>query len=308
MSRQSLWFRVWYVCLALAWALFPSAMGFAAPRGQAGMQSPGIMLAAVSRDDAVLSGGISTGIRTPDGIADVEPIAWLTPSGAWQDLPCNYHWLTDADISRCRQFASAYLSQSHQYAVVSADGYGATIHAPPSSLNDCYAFAARGVYSGPSILRTTLAASDPAAFLSSPPLKPVEGIAYTQVLTAFAAASPVHLNTLAGIRLYQVHWGGRSLIVVERYFTDFASASPSVVPDVKLVFAIGQIVQRRFHILFWKDNTEDENEQVLGTLLLRTGQQFLVTSINSPEAQFFRIYAMQNGSIRMVFSGGGSSC
>ena len=66
--------------------------------------------------------------------------------------------------------------------------------------------------------------------------------------------------------------------------------------------------QGRFHILFWKDNTNDSHEQVLGAIRLKSGKQFLLTSVNTPQAQFFRVYAMQKGVIRIVFSGGGSTC
>jgi hypothetical protein len=308
MSRPSFWFRIRCVSLVLAWAVFAAMPGFATSQASGAVPQQPIMLTAVSRDGSVLTGGISTGIRTPRGIASVEQIAWLTPSGLWQDLPCNYHWVTDADIAQCRKFAESYLGQFHTYTIVSADGEGATVQSPPAQLDNCYSFASRGIYSGRPVERTALAASDPSAFLPSPPLDPVDGLRYQQTLAAFAAASPVPLNTLAGIRLYRTRWNGRNLILVERSFTDFSSASPSVVPNVKLIFSIGEIHHGHFHILFWKHDTEDSNEQVLGVVTLKNGREFLVTSVNSPQAQFFRIYAMQKGLIQMVFSGGGSSC
>lgn len=308
MSRPSFWFRVASGCLVLAWAVFAFAPVVAAQQDSGGKPQGAIMLTAVSRDGSVLTGGISTGIRTPQGIADVEQIAWITPSGAWQDLPCNYHWVADADISRCRSFATSYLSQFHRYTIVSADGYGGTVQAAPARLDNCYSFATRGLYSGRHIGRTAIAASNPAAFMTGPPLNPVDGLQYQSTLTAFAAASPVPLGTLAGVRLYHTQWNGHSVILVERSFTDFSSANPSVVPNVKLIFAIGELIHGKFHILFWKHNTEDENEQVLGTVTLKNGKEFLITSVNSPEAQFFRAYTMQNGHVRIVFSGGGSSC
>jgi hypothetical protein len=313
MSRRRLWNSLWCVCLMI-WLILPAATSFAAQRPPAAAQAPaatavpGVLLTAVSRDDAVLAGGISTGIRSPEGVATIEPIAWLTPDGFWQDLPCSYHWVTDADIARCRAFAASYLSRSHQYTIVSADGYGATIQAPPTKLTHCNAYNVKGLYSGAKLRRTALAVSNPAAFAPAQPLLPIEGTAYQRILHAFVAAAPVHLDTLSGIRLYLLQAGGHRLIVVERSFTDYASATPSVVPNVKFVFAIGHIVQGRFHILFWKTNTQEENEQLLGAIHLKNGGDFLVTSINSSEAQFFRIYALRNGSVQMVFSGGGSSC
>ncbi|MGC8549075.1 MAG: hypothetical protein ACP5M4_05185 [Acidobacteriaceae bacterium] len=308
MRRPSFWFRIACVSLELAWAAFASMPGFAAPQASPAAPQDGIMLTAVSRDDSVLIGGISTGIRTPQGIASVEQIAWITPSGLWQDLPCNYHWVTDADIARCRDFAAGYLGQFHNYTIVSPDGFGGSVQAAPAHLDDCYSFATRGIYSGQPLERTAIAASDPSAFLPSHPIQPVDALDYQKTLAAFAAASPVPLGTLAGIRLYRTQWNGHSLILVERSFTDFSSANPSVVPNVKLIFAIGEITRGKFHVLFWKRNTQDENEQVLGAVTLKNGREFLITSVNSPEAQFFRVYAMRNGHIEMVFSGGGSSC
>lgn len=308
MSRKPVWFLVRAACLLLVCSVFAAQNGFAAPQAKPAVVHGAVMLTAVSRDASVLSGGISTGIRSPQGIANLEQIAWLTPSGTWQDLPCNYHWVTSADIARCRDFAASYLGLSHTYTIVSADGYGATVQSSPARLDRCFSFASRGVYSGHPLERTALAASNPKAFAPGQPLTPLGGDEYQQVLQAFAAASPVHLNTLAGIRLYRLQWSGHTLIVVERSFTDFSSSNPSVVPNVKLIFAVGQMAKRHFQMLFWKHNTADANEQVLGSVLLKNGKEFLVTSVNSPQAQFFRIYAMRNGAIHMVFSGGGSSC
>lgn len=308
MSWRRFRLRVWWVCLALAGMACFSAQCIAVSRQSPEAPNGNVVITAVSRDASVLSGGISTGVRTVDGVANVEQIAWLTPSGEWLDLPCNYHWITDADIARCRAFASSYLSRPHQYTIVSADGYGDTVESSPSRMSDCYSFASQGTYSGQNLHRTALAASDPSAFTQGSPLKSMEGAQSGRILAAFAAAAPVHLATMAGIRLYRVAWSGRELIVVERSFTDFSSANPSVVPNVKLLFAIGEMANGRFHMLFWKHNTEDDNEQVLGTIVLKSGKEFLITSVNDPEAQFFRIYAMHDGNVRMVFSGGGSSC
>lgn len=308
MSRILVWFCVGVAFLVLGGPAFAAQTAFATPQPGPPVAHGAVMLTAVSRDASVLTGGISTGIRSPRGIANIEQIAWLTPSGAWQDLPCNYRWVTDADIARCRDFAASYLARSHTYTIVSADGYGATVQSSPARLDICYSFASQAIYSGHPLERTALAASNPGTFSPGQPLTPLGGDQYQHTLQAFAAASPVHLRTLAGIRLYRLQWSGRTLIVVERSFTDFSSSNPSVVPNVKLLFAIGKLTHGHFHVLFWKHNTADANEQVLGAVNLKSGKEFLVTSVNSPQAQFFHIYAMQNGHIHVVFSGGGSSC
>jgi hypothetical protein len=308
MSRPSLRSRIASACFLLAVAAILALPACAALQAANAAPPAGIMVVAVSRDDSVLNGGIGTGIRTPSGIANIEPIAWLTPSGLWHDLPCNYHWVTGLDIQHCRDFAASYLGLFHNYAIISADGYGATVQSSPVHLTTCNSFATRGLYSGRPVQRTAIAAGNPQAFLPSQPLQPVDALHYQQTLTAFVAAAPIHLRTLAGIRLYRTQWNGHTLILVERSFTDFSSANPSIVPNVRLLFAIGEITRGKFHVLFWKHNTADDNEQLLGAITLKNGQEFLITSVNGPEAQFFRIYGLHDGKISMVFSGGGSSC
>lgn len=300
---------LWLACFVLAaQPALAAQQGLTAVRPLDAAPNGAVMLTAVSRDASVLSGGISTGIRSQQGIANLEQIAWLTPSGTWQDLPCNYHRVTDADTARCRDFAASYLAHPHTYTIVSADGSGATVESSPARLANCYSFASQGLYSGQPLERTALAASDPARFSPGHPLTPILGEEYQHTLKAVAAAAPVHLRTLAGVRLYRLQWSGHSLVVVERSFTDFSSSSPSIVPNVRFLFAMGEMEHGRFQTLFWKKNTSDANEQVLGSVVLKSGKEFLVTSVNSPQAQFFRIYAMRNGRIQMVFSGGGSSC
>ncbi len=280
----------------------------AAPVWAAAAPSPGIMIAAVSRNESVLAGGISTGKWTPDGLAVVEPMAWLSPGGEWTDLPCDYRWVTDADLGLCKAFAESYLAAPHAYTMVSAAGYGGTLLAPPMELSDCFGFGAPAPYTGAPIRATGIAASESSEFLSPPPLTPVAGADYDVLFRAFAASAPVSITHLQGLHFFHLALAGRPLIVVQRSFEDFADAGLSEASTVDLVFAIGQIQGSHFRLLFWKKNQADENEQVLGTMQLRDGQEFLVTSVNAPEAQFFRVYALENSQVRLVFQGGGYSC
>jgi len=91
------------------------------------------MLAAVSRDQSMLSGGIGSEKLIAKGSAFVEPLARLTLSGEWQSLPCDPNYQ-----STCPQFEQEYLSKPHTYTVVSADGRGATINAAPTTLSECW--------------------------------------------------------------------------------------------------------------------------------------------------------------------------
>lgn len=66
--------------------------------------------------------------------------------------------------------------------------------------------------------------------------------------------------------------------------------------------------QGKFHLLFWKENTIDENEQILGLVHLKNGRDYLVNTVSDPETQFFRIYGIRNGKLTLVFSGAGGGC
>jgi len=280
----------------------------ALPLWAAAAPSSGVMIAAVSRNESALAGGISTGPWTPEGLAVVEPLAWLSPAGQWTDLPCNFRWVTDADIALCRAFAQDYLGNPHAYTIVSAAGYGDTLLTPPMELGNCDAFSGTGTYTGAALEDSALAASEPGVFLPPPPLQPETTAGYDALFRAFAAAAPVRAARMQGLRFFHLSLHGHALVVAQRSFLDFANAGPSDASTVKLIFAIGEMRGSRLQLLFWKQNETEENEQVLGTVQLRNGMQFLLTSVNTPEAQFFRAYAMRDGQLRMVFQGGGYSC
>ena len=74
------------------------------------------------------------------------------------------------------------------------------------------------------------------------------------------------------------------------------------------IFAIGTMDQGWFHILHLKKNTEDEAERVLGTIHLKSGRDFLITTVSDPESQWFRVYGIRDGHLTLIYEGGGSSC
>jgi hypothetical protein len=98
----------------------------------------------------------------------------------------------------------------------------------------------------------------------------------------------------------------KDLVILQWSTTDFIDKPRE--RSLKRVFAIGTMEQGRFHLLHWKENTEDEDERILGTIGLKSGREFLITTVTDPESQRFRVYGIRDGKLAMVYSGGGSSC
>lgn len=264
-------------------------------------QDAGVMLAAVSRDDSMLEGGISSGRWTGKGSVFVEPLARLTQSGEWQSIPCD-----ENQQNACRKFEREYLKKPHDYFVVSADGKGATVRAAPTSLGDCFEYSGTGSYSGVNIARSAIAASSTDFFGDSPPPQPLRNAEAKPILNALAALVPWRLDSRLYLRLFSLRFEGRDLILVQRSFSDYATKPEADM--LKLIFAIGTMERGRFHVLHWKRNIEDEDERVLGTVHLKSGRDFLITTVSDPESQQFRVYGIRDGKLVIVYSGGGSSC
>ena len=91
-----------------------------------------VMVVAVSRDDSMIAGGIGTGSNTSPGKINLEILALLSSSGEWRNHPCARTY-----SRQCDAFAREYLSKSHTYVVVSADGRGDKIHSEPVRLSEC---------------------------------------------------------------------------------------------------------------------------------------------------------------------------
>ena len=121
---------------------------------------------------------------------------------------------------------------------------------------------------------------------------------------------PSKLDSTVELRIYKVQLEEKSFFVVQRAFQDFASDPKYDTGKgaMKFIFAIGSQENGRFQVLYWKDDIEDEKEQVLGTIHLKSGRDFLITTISDPESQIFHVYGMRNGKLSLVYSGGGSSC
>lgn len=278
----------------------------------------GVMLVAVSRQDALLTDGISSGRLLGPGELDVEPLARLTAEGRWLALPCVSAAPNPAsDLvvgagdsylpgSACQQFVQGYLSQIRSYTLVSSYGFGLNLTAYPLHPAACINLEGQGSYDGSSMPYSAVAASSTSQFLPAPRFLRLEGEAYQAMLRRFSAVAPIPVAKMQGVRLYALSLGGQTFVVIERSFTDFSSTAPSVLANVPFVFGIGRLVGGRFHLLFWKKNLEQENEQLIGNVRLKNGQDFLVTSVNTSEAQFFRVYGLREARLQIVFEGGGS--
>jgi hypothetical protein len=287
----------WLLCVSVA-AFAQQPMVTLAP-------DPAAMLAAVSRDDSVLSGGIGSGKLLAPGKLSVEPMVWLTPDGEWKSIDCAPDRQKD-----CRRFEKDYLSKPHTYTVVSADGRGAIVNAGPTTLSECFDYSGIGAYSGAPIRGTAIAASSAEMFTTGPSAKQLINAEAEPVRNALSALVPAKLDSIKELRIYSLRLEGQDFVVVQRAYQDFAS-KPGYNPQedqFKFIFAIGTMTEGRFHLQYWKKNIDDENELVLGTIHLKSGRDFLVTTVSDPESQSFRIYGMKDGRLTLVYAGGGSSC
>jgi hypothetical protein len=106
------------------------------------------------------------------------------------------------------------------------------------------------------------------------------------------------------LRFIGIRLESHDVVVVQRAYSEFADPNARA----QFVFVIGMIEQGQFRTLHWKKNMEDEEESVIGTIRLKSGHEFLITTVSDPESHSFRIYGFKNGQLVTVYSGGGSSC
>ena len=231
----------------------------------------------------------------------VEPLGYLTQSGDWISLPCGKDW-----PKTCLKFAREYLSKPHTYVVASADGQGASIQAEPTKLSECRGYSGPGTYSGASIEKSAIAVSSADLFSESTPLKLLTSQDSEPIRKALGRLVPQKLDSVRWLRSFSFRMEGQDLFVAQRIYSDIPTAQKEKRYDY--VFTIGTMDQGRFHILYWKKNTEDEEERIVGTIHLKSGRDFLITTVNDPESQSFRVYGIRNGVLTLVYSGGGSSC
>ena len=259
-----------------------------------------VMVAAVSRDGCMFCGGIGPGRGTEPGTVVVEQMGYLTQSGQWRILPCGKN-----APKTCPKFAREYLSKPHNYIVVSANGQGTAIQAAPTKLSECRDYSGPGTYSGAALANSAIAASSADLFSESEPLRPLSNQDSESIRKALGRLVPQKLDSARWLKVFSLHMQGQDLFIAQRVYTDIAAHTDA---RYDFVFAIGTRDQGRFRLRRWKVNTEDEEERILGTIRLKTGRDFLITTVNDPESQWFRVYGMRDGKLTLVFEGGGSSC
>jgi hypothetical protein len=287
MKRHTEYLGVWLVVGAFAVGLAQDSVPVPAPDAE-------VMLAAVSRDRSMLVGGIGPSRWMAQGSVWVEPLALINSSGDGKSLPC-----AAGSGKGCVKFARQYLSKPHTYTVIS-DPRAAVIQGAPATLSECYDFGGKGIYSGAPLQTSGIAASAADLFANSAGLRELNRAETGAVPKSLVALTEMELDSTQEVRLFALSIEGQDMVIVQRAYPDSERR--------KLIFAIGRIDQGRFHTLYWKKNTEDEQERVLGTVGLKSGRAFLVTAVSDPESQSFRVYGIRNGRLVLIFSGGGSSC
>lgn len=286
--------------LSVCWFLALSILGMAQNPEPASSANPAVTIVAVSRDQSRLAAGLGPSRWAQPGNVVVEPIARLTQSGKWDRLPC-----VPGTGKGCEEFAREYLSKPHIYTVVSADGRGTSIHAAATTLSECYDFTGKGTYTGGSLAYSAIAASSDELFNGSPPLKLLDDEGGAQIYKAVAAAT--RFGATQQLRIWVVNLEAQSMLVVQRASGDEAKTKGKELSNP--VFAIGTMVQGSFRVLDWNHHAPmDEDEHVLGTIRLKTGEDFLVTVVSDSESHSFRVYGVRSGRIVLTYSGGGSSC
>ncbi|HMD77658.1 MAG TPA: hypothetical protein VKG86_09815 [Terracidiphilus sp.] len=268
---------------------------------QATSQDADVMLAAVSRNQYMFTGGIGPDKWTGKGTVEVEPLGYITESGEWKALPCSKDWL-----KTCPKFAREYLSKPHTYTVVSADGQGAMIQSAPTTLSECHFYNGPGTYTGASIANSAIAASSTDLFAEAAPLLLLSGGEARPIRDALSRLVPQKLDSIHRLRIFTLRLEGQELLAVQRSYSDIATAPEG--ERYEYVFVVGNMDESRFHVLHRKKNTEDEVERILGTIHLKSGRDFLITTVSDPESQWFRVYGIRNGHLTLIYSGGGSSC
>jgi len=283
-------------------ALYPQAQN-PAPSSE----TTDVMVVGVAHDTSVMGGGISSSHFDAPGMASVQPIAWLTPGGEWRKIACDYKHPRE-----CKKFDREYLSKPHSYTVVSADGNGAAVHIDRMSLDDeCFGYGGKGTFSGGNIHYAAVATESKDIFSPGNPAKRLPDQVAEPVRKALAATVGNKLDSTKELRVYSIELEGQTFFVIQRANQNYAwkpEYKPPHPERLDFILAIGTMKDGHFQLLHWKENTSDENEQILGLVHLKSGRDFLVNTTSHPEGDFFHIYGIKDGKLALIFEGGGGSC
>jgi hypothetical protein len=175
-------------------------------------------------------------------------------------------------------------------------------------LSECFGFVGIGSYADGQIAGSAITASSAELFATIPTPRLLGNSEAEPIRKALVALTPRRLDSTRHLRILSVQLEGQDLIVLQRAFAEADYTSKAAKERLKYIFAIGIAARDGVHILHWKKNTDDECESVLGTIRLKSGRDFLVTSVSDPESQSFRVYGIRDGHLALVYSGGGWSC
>jgi hypothetical protein len=295
--------------LTLFAALIFSVTGFAqaVDQNDTPERTERVMVVAVAHDASIIGGGISSSNFLAPGVASVEPIAWINAEGNWIRIDC-----TEGKPAACKKFDRTYLSQPHDYSVISADGQGTTVHVKRMDLDqECFGMGGRGKFSAGAIRSAAVAAESADLFSAGAPAHRLTESDAAPMRKALANAVGRKLDTTKELRVCSVNIEGHDLLIFQRAFQDWSS-KPACTGrnslDFEEVFALGSMDNGKFQILHWKENTQDDNEQILGVIHLRGGHDFLVSTSSNPEGNDYRVYGYRNGKLLIIFRGGGGGC
>jgi hypothetical protein len=254
-----------------------------------------------------MGGGISSSHFLASGKVSVDPIAWLTADGEWKKIRCDWN-----HPAECKKFDREYLSKPHSYTVFSADGNGAVVHVERMELdNECFGYGGSGTFSGGTIRYAAVAAESTEIFTPGDPARRLGEREAEPIRNALAVTVGNKLDSTKELRVYSIEMEGRSYFLIQRAYQDFASKpdyKPNNSPNLDFILAIGTMDHGRFQLLHWKENTGDDNEQILGLIHLKNGRDFLVNTTSDPESDSFRIYGIRDGKLALIFKGGGGGC
>jgi hypothetical protein len=271
-----------------------------------------VMIVSVAHDDSVATGGISSSGFLHAGKANVNPVAWLTPAGDWLEIECAE--MPDGQPSEaCPSFDRNYLSKPHTYTVVSADGKGSPVSVPRMSLDgECFGIRGRGSFPAGAIRNAAVGAESGDLFIDGPAARRLPESEAPTVRAALARRMGKKLDSTKELRVYALTLEGHNLVVIQRALQDYADKPeyrpPNSPPQLDFIFAIGEMVNGNFRLLHWKENTSDDNEQILDLIHLKNGRDFLVNTASDPETYSFRVYGIRDGKLAVVFEGGGGGC
>ncbi len=193
------------------------------------LRSDRVMVVAVAHDSSVIGGGIGSSNFLPPGIAIVEPIAWINPKGSWIPLEC-----TDGKPGICKRFDRTYLSQPHDYSVISGDGKGTAIHVQRMELDqECFGMSGRGRFSAGAIRSAAVAAEAADLFSIGPSAHRLPESDAAPIRKALAQTVGSKLDTTKELRVYGVNLDGHDLLIFQRAYQDWAS-KPDYAPPYSL--------------------------------------------------------------------------